>query len=391
MQDYNWLSKTEEECCGCGACASICPCNAVVLKSDKEGFFYPHISEDKCVGCNLCIKVCAFKQKDRNDSESTIKQQYAIKYKRQDLRKNSQAGGSFAALAVSLFERYKNVAVYGAAFYEVYKVAHTRIKSADDLEKLQGSKYIQSELQGVYFSVEEDLNNGYTVMFAGTPCQVHAVKKYLDVKKINQTNLYLMDFICEGVGSPYTWYEYMKLIERRYKGKIKKVIFRDKRLGWINHYETIQLENKKYTIASRRWTNLFYDKLFFRKSCHNCKYTSLNRESDITVSWFGNVKKYYPDFYDSDGVSGIMVNSVKGENWMNWTKLDMEYIPVTMQDLMQKQLAHPIEVSPQREAFWKDFDKMGVWKTMKKYDTATYKNKIKRKVKNLMQSEWKWF
>lgn len=391
MQDYNWLSKAEEECCGYNACASICPYDAILMKCDKEGFLYPHISEDKCMNCGLCMKVCAFKQKNKNDSISTIKQQYAMKYKRRQLRRNSQAGGSFAALAVSLFEKYEKVSVYGAAFYDVYKVAHTRIESVDELEKLQGSKYIQSKLQKIYPSIEKDLNRGYTVMFAGTPCQVYAIKRYLDIKKVNQINLYLMDFICEGVGSPYIWHEYMKLIEERYQDKIQKVIFRDKRLGWINHYETVQLENKKYIVASKHWTNLFSDKLFFRKSCHNCKYTCLNRESDITVSWFGNVQKYYPDFYDSDGVLGIMINSVKGENWLEGIKEDIEYISVTMQDLMQKQLAYSIEVSPQRAAFWKDIDRIGLWKTMKKYDTATYKNKIKRKIKNLIQSEWKWF
>lgn len=56
------LYASESECCGCGACISICPKDAIIMHSDSFGFKYPHIDEKICIVCNMCIKVCAFKR-----------------------------------------------------------------------------------------------------------------------------------------------------------------------------------------------------------------------------------------------------------------------------------------------------------------------------------------
>ncbi len=44
-------------CMGCGACASICPVNALKMKL-KDGQFYPVMDKDKCIECGNCIDVC---------------------------------------------------------------------------------------------------------------------------------------------------------------------------------------------------------------------------------------------------------------------------------------------------------------------------------------------
>jgi len=43
--------KDKKKCCGCTACYSICPVNAIEMKKDKEGFIYPEIDKSKCVSC----------------------------------------------------------------------------------------------------------------------------------------------------------------------------------------------------------------------------------------------------------------------------------------------------------------------------------------------------
>lgn len=48
----------KEKCCGCTACLSICPKQAISMKKDKEGFFYAVIDSQKCIDCGLCKKVC---------------------------------------------------------------------------------------------------------------------------------------------------------------------------------------------------------------------------------------------------------------------------------------------------------------------------------------------
>ena len=52
----------KENCCGCGACFSVCPVGAISMKEDEEGFLYPLVNYDKCIKCFRCIKICAFKK-----------------------------------------------------------------------------------------------------------------------------------------------------------------------------------------------------------------------------------------------------------------------------------------------------------------------------------------
>lgn len=54
------IFSKKEECCGCSACYSACPVNAIFLKKDREGFFYPIVDTQKCVNCGVCKKVCPF-------------------------------------------------------------------------------------------------------------------------------------------------------------------------------------------------------------------------------------------------------------------------------------------------------------------------------------------
>lgn len=56
------LSSDKSSCCGCAACYSVCPVNAISMVADEKGFWYPSISEKICIRCRRCISVCAFKR-----------------------------------------------------------------------------------------------------------------------------------------------------------------------------------------------------------------------------------------------------------------------------------------------------------------------------------------
>lgn len=69
--------------------------------------------------------------------------------------------------------------VYGAAFDETFKVVHICIREQNELLKLCGAKYAQSVLEDTFHNIKKYLESNKNVLFAGTPCQVAGLKKYL--------------------------------------------------------------------------------------------------------------------------------------------------------------------------------------------------------------------
>lgn len=123
------------------------------------------------------------------------------------------------------------VIVYGAAFDKNNKVCHIRVESMDELYKLQGSKYVQSNLKNVFKLLLEDLKNNKEVLFIGTPCQVNGLKMYL---RKDYENLLTCDLICHGTPSPKLLNSHFNCIEKDFNKKISNYNFRDKVYGW--HY-----------------------------------------------------------------------------------------------------------------------------------------------------------
>lgn len=52
-------------CIGCGACASICPVNAIKLVNGKA-----QINKEKCIHCGACQQFCPVGAIDINKEES---------------------------------------------------------------------------------------------------------------------------------------------------------------------------------------------------------------------------------------------------------------------------------------------------------------------------------
>lgn len=61
-EDLPELYSERAKCCGCSACASVCPKGAISMEPDEEGFLYPVVDVRLCVGCGACLRACAFKR-----------------------------------------------------------------------------------------------------------------------------------------------------------------------------------------------------------------------------------------------------------------------------------------------------------------------------------------
>ena len=74
----------------------------------------------------------------------------------------STSGGAFTAIADAVFAQ--GGVVYGVRSARLYmRVQHIRIEGKDELGRLRGSKYVQSDTGNTFRQAESDLKSGRTV------------------------------------------------------------------------------------------------------------------------------------------------------------------------------------------------------------------------------------
>jgi len=358
--EYNNIAGTS--CVGCGACKAVCPSGAISLHPDIEGFLCANIDNSKCVDCGMCYKACsALNETQKTEAIETI----AFKAN-DELRKKSASGGAFAALAKGILEN--GGVCYGAVQNEDFSVSHIRCDSLDALEKIQGTKYVQSDMSMCFENIKYDLSDGKNVLFSGTPCQVASLKTYVKAKKINDENLYLCDIICHGVPSPSVFKGFIKWIENYYKSNVKSYEFRSKKISWRGNscYVTLsdgrELKNDRFASA---FMNVYYSGRITRESCYECKYTSLQRVSDLTISDFWGLENALPEFEDALGISMVMVNTEKGQNLFD--KTEGQKLRADISAAKQPQLHKPCDKPSDRERSKKIYSEQGVYPLIKKY------------------------
>ena len=157
------LFENKKTCCGCSACASICPKGAIEMKPDDQGFIYPVVNSNLCVSCGACKKVCAYQ--NENSLHEPVRAYAAVNRKREQLAK-SASGGVFAAVATYFLE--SGGVVFGASLdiRNGQSIPHLiGIENIEQLERIQGSKYVQSAVEDTYKQARQKLNEGRKVLF----------------------------------------------------------------------------------------------------------------------------------------------------------------------------------------------------------------------------------
>lgn len=386
------MIKSEKvDCSGCTACYAVCPTSAVTMRPDIEGFLYPEIDEEKCIHCDRCQNVCPF---ERNYKDKITKPQnidlcevqqsfqeqefYAGIHTKQEIHEASRSGGLFFAMAELILER--GGCIYGVALDPELNAVFKRIEQIDQLETLQGSKYVQAEKADIFVSVATDLKNGKSVLFSGTACEVAGLKAYVNFVGISDDRLYTVDLICHGTPSPKMWRENIQELEIKWKQKIVVAQFRDKSLGWKSHIESYQcldnsgkLTKKKY---ANKYTSLFYSNVFLRPSCHNCQFCNFERVGDVSIGDFWGAFKSDNNYDLSKGISQLLVNSEKGKKLLDGLK-NVQIEKITKEEASkQPNLFRPTPVSARREEFWQMYEAVGYTRVADSFYKLTEKVKI---------------
>ena len=300
-------------CCGCGACAQSCPKNCISMEPDSEGFLYPKVDETQCVNCGLCEKVCPILFKQKPDPIKVAA--YAAYTSNSELREKSSSGGIFSLLAQEILNRGGTVA--GAAFAADFSVRHILVENDAELDRLRGSKYVQSRMEDTYVQIRDLLKQGRPVLFTGVACQIAGLKAFLGRE---YENLYTVDVLCHGVPSPKVWAHYRREQAQIHGTILEEVSFRDKRKGWRHYSMALNFaEGVEYCRpgAEDTYLRVFLRDLCLRPSCHSCRFKDFPRLSDLTIGDAWGIERHMPDLDDDHGTSVVLVNSEKGMGLWN--------------------------------------------------------------------------
>ena len=346
--------KDKELCCGCTACKSVCPVDAISMVRDEEGFLYPKIDLNKCIKCGACKRVCPItNEKKFLNFEPKA---YIFQSKNEDIRKNSTSGGFYSVIGEYVIKN--NGVVYGAAYDKNFKVQHDVADTINGLNKFRKSKYVQSDLKNTFREVKEFLNDGRLVCCSGTPCQIAGLKSYL---KKDYDNLILVDIMCHSVPSPLFFEKYKEYILKKMNAdKILNIDFRDKsKYGYKYSMMTVETNNGKYSegVDTDPYLRAFFGDYSVRPSCYNCQFKTMKRVSDITIWDCFNINEIDKEFDDDKGTTRILVQSEKGYNLINnFNNVRIKEIPLELAVKKVKEMTNSVSYNSKRTEFFKNIN-----------------------------------
>lgn len=314
MNNNNILTYNNP-CSGCGACVSVCSKNAIRVALNSEGFYSAFVDETLCVDCGFCKKVCI---RDQAITGTLIRTGVVFAAQSKDplTIKKCTSGGISYELSKQAFS--DGMGVLGVVYdYETNKAKSIIARTTDDLDKITGSKYIQSYTVDGFKALLADMkgNTERKYIAFGTPCQMYGLASILEYFGLRERAI-LVEMFCHGVPSYLVWDSYLDALRPIVgKGVLEKVTFRDKKTGWHNYVMTVKGVDGTYRENSEGdlFYKAYFDNVFFSKACFDCKVRCELSKADLRLGdcW----GKRYQD--NEEGISAILVLSERGMRFID--------------------------------------------------------------------------
>lgn len=347
------------------------------MERNAEGFLVANVDQERCIRCGKCDGVCPA----QGSAHVAAEMAYLLQSYDKQLRENSSSGGAFSMLAVDVISR--GGVVFGCAMDEdCYGAHHIAVDNLTDLQKLRGSKYIQSDVGNSFAQAKQALDAGKWVLFSGTPCQIVGLRGFLGKKEYER--LLCVDFICHGVASPWVWKKYLQELEQAYGSKAQRVNFRDKHIDWVNFSLSCAFANGEMycrPVTEDPFLRGFVANLYLCNSCYRCECKGKGYASDITLADFWGVEQVVPQVADGRGTSLAIAHTKKGQDLLLSAQENGIVQQVQMDQALRKNRSYytSVPMNPLRRQALRQLRKRSAHSVIEKFCGTSLMSKVRRK------------
>lgn len=335
-------------CTGCGACFNICPKHAIQMVADEEGFLAPVIDATVCIRCKLCEQQCPVLHPAYSNQSPDC---FAMMASDEERMKSSS--GAFVPL-VAKWILNQNGIVFGAVWNKDFSVSHVGVEHLEDLGRIRGSKYVQSNVGLTYAEVKKELKKGRWVLYTGTPCQIAGL--YSCLGKTPTEKLISIDVVCHGAPSCKVFKKYLddqfgtaNLVEYQCRNKSA--------YGWSVSAHAVLIDGREIneTADKNIFMRGFNPCMIMRRACSTCPFSRLPRQGDFSCGDFWGVERYNASMNDKKGTSFVLLNNEKSKQFIKHIKNECkiwEQVPLDAITRINKTVIHPFKSHPGRKHFY---------------------------------------
>lgn len=288
-------------CTACGACALVCPKDAVTLEETPAGFLTARVS-DACVDCGLCRKVCpsVAENTTKYAPEDLLHGPFLSAFTGwatdETLRQTGQSGGLVTALLCHILDTKQAAGALVAGFAPASRRSEARIvHTREDLLAAAGSCYTQCPMLPA-------LKNGERPAAVVLGCQSEALTLLKDLRP-DLVPEFTIGLICAGQNSGHMIDD---ICAEAGADRPEAFRFRDKTVsGWPGEITLRQSgETRTLPNAYRHSIKPVYE-------CHRCLacFDQMNVNADLVCGdpW-GLEGRYGPE-----GCTAVLVRTEKGK------------------------------------------------------------------------------
>jgi coenzyme F420 hydrogenase subunit beta len=300
-------------CIGCGLCEAIGKKADYVMILNEKGFYAPERrgrrnEEVEELITAVCPSIQVHVPKFNDSVWGNIDSVYNAWSTEGDIRHRGSSGGAISALCIFLLENnmVDGVLHVGKINGETIENQLYVSKNRNDVLRNSSSRYAPAKVFNELVDIFE--NSSDTFCFVGKPCDVAALKNYLNINRqyINRIS-YFFAFFCAGMPSYHATSTLLKNANQqglphslRYRGE-----------GWPGFFEARYHSGAAYKVSyEQSWGEVLGRNLHYR--CKICP-DGIGLLADIVFGDAWETKDGYPDFEERDGKSILITRTTLGD------------------------------------------------------------------------------